>query len=95
MINRHETYEPQDRSIKVRIQSTRGKKEFSFPKLTKVADVIKEAADAFGFVVNSGDQFELVLATKPDESLEPQRTLASYPIEDGDVLILTSIGGGV
>ena len=93
MSNLHKTSEPEDRSIKVTIQSTRGKKQFSFPKLAEVAHVIKEAIDAFDF--KQGDQFELVLATKPDEPLQPQRTLASYQIEDDSVLILTSIGGGV
>ena len=93
MSNLKETDDPKDRAIKVTIQSTRGKKQFSFPKLATIADVIKEAIDAFDF--KQGDRFELVLETKPGEPLQPQQTLASYQIEDDSVLILTSIGGGV
>ncbi len=37
----------------------------------------------------------LVLATNPGEPLQPERPLVSYHVEDGTVLILTAIGGGV
>ena len=82
-----------DRTLEIVIQSTRGSKKFSFPKETKVAEVIEEAIVAFGFA--PGDKFELVLATNPGEPLRPERTLVSYHIKDGDILILTAIGGGV
>ena len=95
MSNSHDTYAAQDRTIKIVIQSTRGKKDFSFLKLAKIADVIKEAVDAFGFKFTPGDRFELVLATKPGEPLQSQQTLASYQITDGEVLTLTAVGGGV
>ena len=83
----------EDRTLKIIIQSTRGKKLFSFAKLTKIADVITKAIVDFGFT--PGDRFELVLATKPGEPLQEQETLASYQIEDDAVLTLTAIGGGV
>lgn len=82
-----------DRTLEIVIQSTRGSKKFSFPKETKVSEVIEKAIGAFGFA--PGDKFELVLATNPGEPLRPERTLVSYHIKDGDVLILTAIGGGV
>jgi hypothetical protein len=82
-----------DRTLEIVIQSTRGSKKFSFPKETKIADVIAKAVAAFGFA--QGDKFELVLATSPGEPLRPERTLVSYHIEDGDIFILTAIGGGV
>ncbi len=82
-----------EKNLEIKIQSTRGTKEFSFPKETKVADVIAKAVTAFGFA--PGDKFELVLATKPSELLQPERTLVSYHITDGTVLVLTAIGGGV
>ena len=82
-----------DRTIEIIIQSTRGEKQFSFSKLAKIADVIAKAIVGFGFT--PGDRFELVLATKPGEPLQTQETLAAYQIEDGAVLRLTSIGGGV
>jgi hypothetical protein len=83
----------EDRTLEIVIQSTRGSKKFSFPKQTKVAEVIEKAIVAFGFA--PGDTFELVLARNPGDPLRPERTLVSYHIEDGDVLILTAIGGGV
>lgn len=83
----------QDKTRTVQIQSTRGTKEFSFPKETKLSDVISTAVTAFGFA--PGDKFELVLASNPGETLQPERTLVSYHIADGTVLILTAVGGGV
>ena len=90
-----ETHGPgrDDRTLEIVIQSTRGSKKFSFPKETRIAEVIEEAIVAFGFA--PGDKFEFVLATNPGEPLRPERTLVSYHIEDGDILILTAIGGGV
>jgi hypothetical protein len=82
-----------DKTLDIKIQSTRGTKEFSFPKETKVADVITAAVAAFGFA--PGDKFELVLASDPGQPLQPERTLVSYHITDGTVLVLTAIGGGV
>jgi hypothetical protein len=84
---------PHDNDIDVKIQSTRGAKDFSFPKQTKVADVIAKALTAFGFA--PGDKFELVLASNPGEALQPERPLVSYHVADGMVLVLTAIGGGV
>ena len=83
MSNLHNTENLEDRTIKIVIQSTRGKNVFSFPKLTKIADVIDKAVQFFDF--QQGDRFELVLATKPGEPLQPQETLASYQIEDDSV----------
>jgi len=82
-----------DKNIEIKIQSTRGSKDFSFSKETKVADVIAQAVTAFGFA--PGDKFELVLATDPGQPLQPERTLVSYHITDGTVFVLTAIGGGV
>lgn len=80
-------------TIQVTIQSTRGTKQFDFEKTAKVADVIATAVAAFGFT--QGDKFELVLATNPGQPLQPDRTLVSYQITNGTVLILTAVGGGV
>lgn len=80
-------------TLEITIQSTRGTKQFSLPKEMKIAAVINEAVTAFGFA--PGDNFELVLATNPGDPLRPERTLASYQVKDGDILILTAIGGGV
>jgi len=82
-----------DKTLEIKVQSTRGTKEFSFDKQTKVEAVIAKAVAAFGFA--PGDKFELVLATNPGEPLSPERTLVSYHITDGTVLVLTAVGGGV
>jgi hypothetical protein len=87
------TMNASDKTLEVKIQSTRGTKEFSFPKETKVADVIAKAVVAFGFAL--GDKFELVLASDQADPLQPERPLVSYHMVDGTVLILTAIGGGV
>lgn len=82
-----------DKNLEVTIQSTRGSRGFSFPKQTKVSEVIDEAVRAFGFA--PGDRFELVLAENPGDPLQPERPLVSYHITDGTVLILTAVGSGV
>lgn len=80
------------KDITLKIQSTRGTREFTYPQQTKISQAIADAVAAFGFA--AGDRFELVLASN-QEVLQPERTLVSYKIENGAVLILTSIGGGV
>lgn len=79
--------------LTIKIQSTRGTKDFSFREDTTIANVITTAVEAFGFT--PGDKFELVLATHAGEPLQPERTLASYNLAEGTALILTAIGGGV
>src|SRR5205823_936244 len=59
------TMSANDKNLEIKIQSTRGTKEFSVPKETKIAEVTAKAITAFGFA--PGDRFELVLATKPGE----------------------------
>lgn len=81
-----------DQTLDIKIQA-RGTKSFSFPKQTKVSEVITQAVAAFGFA--AGDNFELMLSTNTDEALQPERPLVSYGIKDGDVLILTATGSGV
>jgi hypothetical protein len=82
-----------DDILEIKIQSTRGEKEFHFPKTTKVSEVIAQAVVAFGFA--PGDSFQLVLATNLKEPLSPERPLVSYGITDGTVLVLTAVGKGV
>jgi hypothetical protein len=82
-----------DKTLDIKVQSTRGTKEFSFSKDTKIADVIAAVVTAFDFA--QGDRFELVLPANPGEPLQADRPLVSYHINDGAVLVLTAIGGGV
>lgn len=82
-----------EKDVQVEVQSTRGSKTFTFAKEAKISDVIKTAAEAFGF--SPGDTFRLVLKSNPSEPLQPNRTLVSYHVDDGTVLILTDVGSGV
>ena len=82
-----------DKNVQIKIQSTRGAKEFSFPKQTSIGDVVAKAIMEFGFA--PGDKFELVLASNPGEPLQWERPLVSYQIIDGAILVLTAMGGGV
>lgn len=81
------------RMIEIVVQTTRGKKNLSVRKFATIAEVIKQAVGAFDF--QPGDNFELVLKTKPGDPLRREETLDSYRITDGEVLILTAVGGGV
>lgn len=82
-----------DKNLDLNIKTTRGSKQFSFPKQTKIEEVIRQVVSAFGFA--GGDSFQLVLASNPQEALQPERTLVSYHLTDGTDLILTAIGSGV
>lgn len=84
---------PHPKSVEIKIESSRGKKELTFPEEEKISGVISTAAAAFGF--SPSDTFRIVLKSKPSEALQADRTLASYHIEDGTVLILTDLGSGV
>jgi hypothetical protein len=82
-----------DKELQISVQTTRGTRVLPFSKEDKVSDVIEKAVTAFGFA--AGDRFEVVLATNLAEPLKPERPLVSYGLKDGDVLVLTAIGGGV
>jgi hypothetical protein len=71
----------------------RGTLTKDFPKTAKISEVIEAARIAFNLA--AGDRFELVVASNPNEILEPQRTIVSYHLTDGTVLTLTWIGSGV
>ena len=81
------------RAIEIVVQTTRGRKNLSVRKFATIAEVIEKAVGEFEF--QPGDNFELVLATKPGDPLRRDETLDSYRITDGEVLSLTAVGGGV
>lgn len=81
------------KTIDIRVQSTRGTKDFSFDKETKISEVIAAVVAAFDFA--TGDRFELVLASNTSDPLKLERPLVSYHLANGAVLILTAIGSGV
>lgn len=82
-----------DKNLELNINTTRGSRVFSFPKQTKVEDVIRQIIAAFGFT--GGDTFQLVLASDPTQALQPERPLVSHQLTDGTTLVLTAVGIGV
>lgn len=97
-----------DKELTITICSTDDDQEFTFPRTTKVADVIAAAVKAFGLDPN--DAYDLFLSKRhggghgggghggghQNAPLEKDRPLGSYDeIQDGTKLILTSRGGGV
>jgi len=82
-----------EKDLELVVQSSRGSKEFTFPREAKVTDLITTAAKTFGF--SASDTFRIVLATNPGQPLQAERTLVSYHLSDGTVLILTDVGSGV
>lgn len=82
-----------DAILTLTIKSGRGVLTKDFPKTDKISDVIEAARLAFNLA--AGDRFELVVADKPTEVLDPHRTLVSYHLTDNTVLTLTWTGSGV
>lgn len=60
-----------------------------YPISTKIGQVIADAREVFGFV-EEDSKYALLLGK---EVLEPERTLASYHIENGVLLVLSVQGG--
>jgi hypothetical protein len=82
-----------DAEITLIIQTVRGDKTHTFPKQAKIAEVIAWVVKECGFA--AGDRFELVLASNPQEVLQPERPLVSFQLEDNTRVILTMFGSGV
>jgi hypothetical protein len=82
-----------DHDVTVIISTPDEDREFTFPKTTKIAEVISTAVSTFG--LDPKDVYSLALADKPSEKLDPNRSLVSYKIENGTKLVLSSKGGGV
>lgn len=86
-------------TVHLRIQTPRGlwsmdsppdaAKRPLYPISAKVEQVIADARSVFGFV-EEDSKYTLLRGAEP---LEPQRTLASYHIED-DALLVLSVQGG-
>ena len=88
-----------DKTVRLRVQTPRGLWSMEEPKdapkrpryalSTKVEQVIEDARAVFKFV----EQDSKYTLLRGNEKLEPQRTLASYKIEDGTLLVLSVQGG--
>ena len=85
--------------VRIRVQTPRGlwsieeppgaTKRPEYPITAKIAQVIDDARGVFGFV-EQDSKYTLLLG---NQVLEPQRTLVSYKIEDGTLLLLSVQGG--
>jgi hypothetical protein len=85
--------------VHIRIQTPRGlwsmdepkdaTKRPVYPISTKIERVIEDVRSVFNFV-EQDSKYTLLRGT---EILDPQRTLASYKIEDGTLLVLSVQGG--
>lgn len=87
------------RIVRIRVQTPRGlwsmdepenaDKRPEYPISTKIERVIADARSVFKFV----EQDSKYTLLRGSEVLEPERTLASYKIHDGDLLVLSVQGG--
>ncbi len=80
-------------NVTIRIETTQGTWEATFPKTTKVQEVIEAVINHFGFAPKGN--YELCLETDRTNALKPERTLVSYGIKDGDILVFTDLGVAV
>lgn len=88
-----------DRSIELQVQTPRGLWNKTQPagaelrpvydKTTKIQQIIDDARKVFKFVEND-NKYTLFLG---DQQLEPTRTIVSYHLEDGTLLVLSVQGG--
>lgn len=81
-----------DKELTLTIITTRGEYEDTFPKTTKVQEVIDKVRDHFD--LTGTGTFELLIEGS-EEELNPNRTLVSYGLEDDEELILTNDGKNV
>ena len=75
------------------IKSPLGVWQHRFQKTTKIQEVLEAAKQHFGFAPNGS--YDLRLESNPNEALKSERTLVSYHLKDGDVLVLSDLGVGV
>jgi hypothetical protein len=81
-----------DQQLTLTIQTTKGVWENAvFSKTAKVSEILQQVITKFGFAADGN--YKLKIKGAP-ENLEPQRTLVSYHLKDGDVLSFTDLGKG-
>jgi hypothetical protein len=82
-----------DSILSLSIKTPLGIWQQNFLKTTKVQEVIDAVRIHFGFAANGS--YDLRLESNPNEPLKSERTLVSYHLKDGDVLIFSDLGVGV
>jgi len=89
----HELKDKIDHELSIKIKTPAGDWDTTFKKTTKIQDVINEVVKHFSFAQNG--KYELVLESKPGDPLKPERTLVSYGINDGNILVFIDFGAAV
>jgi len=94
----HETHR-KHQCLSLRVQTPRGLWSLDQPAEaprrpvyalnSKIQQIINDAREVFGFVEN-GNQYVLLHG---DERLQPERTIESYHLKDGALLVLSVQGG--
>lgn len=82
-----------DKQLTIKIETTQGTWEANFEKTQKVQEVILSVIQHFDFSQNGN--YELRLEKDPDNALALERTLISYKIKSGDILVFTDLGVAV
>lgn len=80
--------------VTIQVDTTQGNwNNATFPKTAKISEVIQAVVKKFSFAPDG--KYQLAFASDPGTPLKPDRTLVSYDVKDGTVLIFTEMGGGV
>ncbi len=89
-----EESEKRDKDLEITIETPKGPwKNATFPKTAKISEVINAVIDHFGF--SKEGRYQLVLKNEPNKPLDPNRTLVSFGIKDGDVFVFVDLGVAV
>ncbi|OMP31906.1 hypothetical protein [Mangrovimonas sp. DI 80] len=80
-------------TLSIVINTPKGKWETTFSKTSKISEVISATVSHFKFANNGS--YELRMDKNPTQALKAERTLVSYKIEDGDVLVFIDFGQAV
>ena len=82
-----------DNELTVIIKGPEPDLEVTFPKTIKVSEVIDAYVNHFN--LSKIGKYEIRLESDPNTSLKPERTLVSYHVKDGDVLVFVDFGEAV
>lgn len=86
--------EESEKDLKITIQTPKGSwNDAIFDKTSKISDVINAIIEHFGF--SREGKYQLVKKSEPSKPLEPHRTLVSYGIKNGEVLVFLDLGVAV
>ncbi len=85
--------EHKDKELELIIKTPNGDWTKEFHHNTKIADVISAVVQHFNYASNG--KYEIRLESNPETILKPERTLVSYKISDGTVLVFIDFGAAV